>query len=229
MPEASTVSAQAVETTRAWYSSNPCVWYSMKSRSSTDGSLSADSRTALATPRIKAMSPPMRTCTAMLTVWVVWKAAMLTNSCGTIVRLEAASINGRLMRTLQSTKRFANQRESIFPGDRLVFVGLGVVEQRLGEPTCCFEIVVAPRRKLAHGMGGEEIAVGVRLLKLPGSVLDAVFADVEFQPGRVIRPRAAGTIETTVLMVHHEDRAKTLDRFARPCEDASDAFGRAPP
>src|SRR6202040_1810452 len=30
-------------------------------------------------------------------------------------------------------------------------------------------------------------------------------------------------------MVHHEDRAKALDRLARPCEDASDAFGCAPP
>src|SRR2546423_15713254 len=78
-------------------------------------------------------------------------------------------------------------------------------------------------------MGGEEIAVGFRWLKLPGDVLDAVFADVEFQTGRVIRPRAAGTIETTVLMVHDEDRAKALDRLARPCEDVSDAFGRAPP
>src|SRR5260370_25679556 len=30
-------------------------------------------------------------------------------------------------------------------------------------------------------------------------------------------------------MVHHEDRAKALDRLARPCEDASGAFGCAPP
>src|SRR2546421_8124730 len=132
------------------------------------------------------------------------------------------------MRTLQSTKRFANQRESVFPGDRLVLVGLGVVEQRLSEPTYCFEIVIAPRRQLANGMGGEEIAVGFRWLKLPGDVLDAVFADVEFQTGRVIGPRAAGTIETTVRMVHHEDRAKALDRLARPCEHVSDAF-RCPP
>src|SRR5256885_15038278 len=78
-------------------------------------------------------------------------------------------------------------------------------------------------------MGGEEIAVGFRWLKLPGDMFDAVFADVEFQTGRVIRPRAAGTIETTVRMVHHEDCAKALDRLARPCEHASDAFGRAPP
>src|SRR4029077_3864455 len=90
-------------------------------------------------------------------------------------------------------------------------------------------IVIAPRRQLAHGMGGEEIAVGFGMLKLPGDVLDAVFADVESQTGRVIRPRAAGTIKTTVLMVHHEDRAKALDRFARPCEDVRDAFGCAPP
>src|SRR5439155_14192027 len=146
-----------------------------------------------------------------------------------LVTQAAGSIKGRLMRTLQRTKRFANQRESVFPGDRLVLVGPGVVEQRLGEPTCCFEIVVAPRRQLAHGMGGEKIAIGFGMLKLPGDVLDAVFADVESQTGRVIRPRAAGTIETTVLMVHHEDRAKALDRLARPCENVSDAFGRAPP
>jgi hypothetical protein len=133
------------------------------------------------------------------------------------------------MRTLQSTKRFANQLESIFPGNRLVFVSLRVVEQRLGEPAYFFEIVVAPRRQLANGMGSEEIAVGLRMLKLPGDVLDAVFADVEFQTGRVIRPRAAGTIETTVLMIHHEDRAKALDRLTRPRKDVSDAFGRAPP
>jgi hypothetical protein len=119
------------------------------------------------------------------------------------------------MRTLQSTKRFANQRESGFPGDRLVLVGLGVVEQRLGEPTYCFEVVVAPRRQLANGMGSEEIAVAFRWLKLPGDVLDAVFADVEFQTGWVIRPRAAGTIETTILVVHHENCAKA-PRSARP-------------
>src|SRR5690242_7647045 len=134
-----------------------------------------------------------------------------------------------MMRTLQSPKCFANQRESVFPGDRFVLVGLGVVEQRFGEPTYCFEVVVAPRRQLAHGMGSEEIAVGFRMLKLPGDVLDAVFADVEFQTGRVIRPRAAGTIETTVLMVHHEDRANALDRLARSCQDVRDAFSCAPP
>src|SRR5207249_10756305 len=94
MPEASTMSVHAVETTKARYSSNPCVWYSMNSRSSTDGSLSAASRTALATPRIKAMSPTMRNCTDMVPVLDVWKVVMLTKSCGTIVRLEAASIHG---------------------------------------------------------------------------------------------------------------------------------------
>ena len=127
------------------------------------------------------------------------------------------------MRTLQSTKRFADQLERVFPGDRLVLVARRVVDQRLGEPTYCFEVVVAQPRQLANGKGSEEIAVGFRRLKLPGDVLDAVFADVEFQSGRIVRPRTAGTIETTVRMVHHEDRAKALDRFPRPCEDVSDA------
>src|SRR5258707_11395834 len=133
------------------------------------------------------------------------------------------------MRTLQCTKRFAYQLERIFPGNRLVLVGLGVVEQRLCEPAYFFEVVVAPRRQLANGVTSEEIAVSFRFLKLPGDVLDAVFADVESQTGWVIRPRAAGTIETTVLMVHDEDRAKALDRLACTCEDVSNAFGRAPP
>ena len=30
-------------------------------------------------------------------------------------------------------------------------------------------------------------------------------------------------------MVHHEDRAKALDRLARSCENVSDTFGCAPP
>src|SRR4029077_3425531 len=104
----------------------------------------------------------------------------------------------------------------------------GVVSNGLGEPTRCFEIVVAPRRQLAHGMGSEEIAVGFRWLKLPGNVLDAVFADVEFQTGRIIRPRAPGTIETTVLMVHHEDRAKALDRLAHPPRRSTHPRCRSP-
>src|ERR1700746_1656698 len=104
-----------------------------------------------------------------------------------------------------------------------------MVEQRLSEPTYFFEVVIAPRRQLANGMGSEEIGVGLRWLKLPRGVLDAVFADVESQTGRVVRPRAPGTIETTVLMVHHEDGAKAFDRLARPCEDVGDTFGCAPP
>src|SRR6266513_465645 len=82
-----------------------------------------------------------------------------------LVTQPPGSIKRRLMRTLQGTKRFANQRESVFSGDRLVLVGLGVVEQRLGGPSDCVEIVVAPRRQLAHGMGGEKIAIGFRWLK----------------------------------------------------------------
>ena len=53
------------------------------------------------------MSPPIRTCTFMVPISVVWKVAMSTNSCGTIVRLEAASISG-LMWTSCAPRRSAS-------------------------------------------------------------------------------------------------------------------------
>ena len=79
----------------------------MNSRSSTSGSFSAASKTALATPRSSARSPPIRTCTFIVPVVVAWKVAMSTNSCGTIVRLEAASISG-LMWTSCAPRRSAS-------------------------------------------------------------------------------------------------------------------------
>ena len=50
----------------------------MNSRSSTAGSFSAASKTALATPRSSAMSPPIRTCTFIVPILVVWNVAMST-------------------------------------------------------------------------------------------------------------------------------------------------------
>ena len=78
-----------------------------ESRSSTSGSFSAASKTALATPRSSAMSPPIRTCTFMVPILVVWKVAMSTNSCGTVVRRDAASISG-LMWTSCAPRRSAS-------------------------------------------------------------------------------------------------------------------------
>jgi hypothetical protein len=43
---------------------------------------------------MSAMSPPIRTCTFIVPIRVVWKVAMSTNSCGTMVRRDAASISG---------------------------------------------------------------------------------------------------------------------------------------
>ena len=79
----------------------------MKSRSRTSGSFSAASKTALATPRSSARSPPIRTWTLIVPISVVWNVAMSTNSCGTIVRLDAASISG-LMWTSWAPRRSAS-------------------------------------------------------------------------------------------------------------------------
>ena len=61
----------------------------------------------MATPRISAMSPPIRTCTFLVPVVVAWKVAMSANSCGTIVRRDAASISG-LMWTSSAPRRSAS-------------------------------------------------------------------------------------------------------------------------
>ena len=77
-------------------------------------------------------------------------------------------------------------------------------------------------------MGGEELAVGLRGRELPGDVLDAVLADVEVEPVRVVRPGAARTVEAAVLVVHHEERAKALQRLPGPFEYLRNAARRTP-
>src|SRR5205085_8818086 len=99
---------------------------------------------------------------------------------------------------------------------------------RLGEASRRLEVVVVPLGQLADGMGGEELAVGLRGRELPGDVLDAVLADVEVEPVRVVRPGAARTVEAAVLVVHHEERAKALQRLPGPFEYLRNAARRTP-
>src|SRR6202035_497953 len=91
------------------------------------------------------------------------------------------------------------------------------------------EVIVAPPGQLVDGMRGEEIAVGLGGRELPGGVLDAVLADVKVKPARVVRPCAPRTVEATVLVVHHEERAEALQRLPGPLEHLGDASRRAPP
>lgn len=93
-PDWRSSSSQGVASHRARYSSNPWVYRSMNSRSSALGSPADCSSTALAMPRISAMSPPERTCRSSVPVRVDLNRAMSVISCGTIVRVAAASING---------------------------------------------------------------------------------------------------------------------------------------
>jgi hypothetical protein len=53
------------------------------------------------------MSPPIRTCTFIVPTFVERKVAMSANSCGTIVRRDAASISG-LMCTSAAPRRSAS-------------------------------------------------------------------------------------------------------------------------
>jgi len=59
-------------------------------------------------------------------------------------------------------------------------------------------------------------------------VLDAVLADVEVESVRIVRPRAAWTVEPAVLLVHHEERPKALQRLPGPLEHLADAARRTP-
>src|SRR5439155_25724570 len=82
--------------------------------------------------------------------------------------------------------------------------------------------------QLADGVGGEELAVGLRRREPPGGVLDAVLADVEAETARIVRPGAARTIEPAVLVVHHEERTNAFERLARSLEHSPDAARRTP-
>src|SRR5262249_56294297 len=95
-------------------------------------------------------------------------------------------------------------------------------------PPGVFEVVVGPARELADGVCGEEVPADLLTGQLPGHVLDAVLADIEMQPGGVIRPRAPRAIEAPVLLVHHEQRLNSVDRRAPLLQHVPDASRRAP-
>src|SRR5262245_17748582 len=59
-------------------------------------------------------------------------------------------------------------------------------------------------------------------------MLDAVLADVELETVRVVRPGTAGTIEATVLVVHHEDRVDAFRRLPRTLKHAGHTACRTP-
>jgi hypothetical protein len=73
-------------------------------------------------------------------------------------------------------------RERVVPGDRQVRVARRVVAHRPGEPPDRLEVVVVPAGQLFDGVGGEELAVGLRGRELPGDVLDPVLVDVQAEP-----------------------------------------------
>lgn len=79
----------------------------MKSRSIAVGSSCDRSRTALATPRRSARSPPIRGCTFIVPVLVAWKVPIARNSCGTMVRRDAASTIGFTC-TMRAPRRYAS-------------------------------------------------------------------------------------------------------------------------
>ncbi len=93
-PDCRSSSSQGVASHSARYSSKPCVWRSMKTRSRAFGSVADSSITALAIPRSSAMSPPARTWRLRVLVRVDLKSAMSRKSCGTMVRVAAASTSG---------------------------------------------------------------------------------------------------------------------------------------
>ncbi len=103
-PDWRSISSHGVASQSARYSSNPVVYRSMNSRSSALGSDADRSRTAFAMPRSSAMSPPMRGWRLSELVGVDLKSAMSMKSCGTIVRVAAASTSG-LMCTIRAPRR----------------------------------------------------------------------------------------------------------------------------
>src|SRR5262249_6764447 len=151
---------------------------------------------------------------------------LVQESC--LVAEPTRRVERRLVRTLQTPKRIAHQRERVVPRDWFVLVGGGVVAEWLGEPSYCFEVVVAPFGHLAHRVSGEEITIRLRRRKLPRDMLHAVLANIQTESVGVVRPCAPRTVEATVLVIHDEERTESLRRLPGTREHAGDAARRAP-
>lgn len=93
-PDCVSSSSQDVASHTARYASMPVVCRSMNSWSSALGSVADCSSTALAMPRTRAMSPPMRGWRFSVLVGVGRKVAMSLKSCGMMARVAAASTSG---------------------------------------------------------------------------------------------------------------------------------------
>ncbi len=106
-PDWVSISSHGVAAQTVRYSAKPAVWRSMNSWSSALGSVADCSRMALAMPRSRAMSPPMRGCRFRVLVRVGLNRAMSTKSCGTMVRVPAASTRG-LTCTIRAPRRWAS-------------------------------------------------------------------------------------------------------------------------
>jgi hypothetical protein len=147
---------------------------------------------------------------------------------GRLVAEPPRGIEGRLIGTRQTAEVIADQRERIVPGNWSVPVGRRVICHRLGEPADHLQVVIAPLGEFADGMRREELAIGLGGSEFPGDVLDAVLAHIEVEASRVVGPGAARAVEAAVLLIHHEEGAKALYRFARAFEHAPDAARGTP-
>src|SRR6185369_3408172 len=64
--------------------------------------------------------------------------------------------------------------------------------------------------------------------ELPRDMLDAILTDVEVETVGIVWPGATRTVEATILVVHHEDGPRALDRLPCAFEHAGDAARRTP-
>lgn len=141
----------------------------------------------------------------------------------------ARGVEHRLIR-LDRFKLIRNDPEGLVPADRAVVAvtGLPVIEQWLGDAANLAQPVVRLLPEFLHGVGRPEIRASLLRRRLFRDGLSAVLAelhDVEIRLVR-LRPRAAGAVETLVLVDGQQRRGRIVwDRVLHRVDHGRDAGG----
>jgi hypothetical protein len=121
---------------------------------------------------------------------------------GGLVTQTARCVEGCAIWAIKFLKMAARQRKRFVPSDGHIFVAGCIVTHRLRKPAYILKCKVGPPHQIGRRVQREEIGSHSLSSHLPCGMLNTVLADIEPQSFPVVRPRASGAIETSVLVIH---------------------------
>ncbi len=121
---------------------------------------------------------------------------------GGLVADPARGVEGGLVGRGERLQLIGEQVQGVAPADRLVVVGAGALDHRLGEPALLVEPEVGAARQLGDRVLTEELRGDPAGGRLVVDVLGAVLAVLVAVPvaGGGVRPRAAGAVDAAHLV-----------------------------